>query len=112
MQSRVSSYDSLSGGVFGGATGTGDGAEYKKLLEEFADAVEERAEQLPHMVWKEMVPTHYDQQHGLYPGGEPPFTCAPLHVELQANGTIQASLRKLSYTYSLRHWQSRSSHHQ
>ncbi len=38
-----------------------------------------------------MVPTHYDQQHGLYPGGEPPFTCTPLHVELQSNGSIQAT---------------------
>lgn len=71
--------------------GTGDGSEYKKLLQEFAEAVEQSAERLPHMVWKEMVPTHYDQQHGLYPGGEPPFKCAPLHVELQSNGSIEAT---------------------
>lgn len=73
------------------SAGTGDGAEYKKLLGDFVEAVEQRAEKLPRMVWKEMVPTHYDQQHGLYPGGEPPFTCAPLHVKLQGDGNIEAT---------------------
>ena len=53
---------------FGAWHGSGDSADYQKLVKEFADAVAEKGERLPHFVWKEMVPTHYDQQHGLYPG--------------------------------------------
>ena len=53
---------------FGAWHGSGDGADYQKLVTEFANAVAEKRESLPHFVWKEMVPTHYDQQHGLYPG--------------------------------------------
>ena len=53
---------------FGAWHGGGEGAEFAKLMREFADAVSEKAAVLPHLVWKEMVPTHYDQQHGLYPG--------------------------------------------
>ena len=53
---------------FGAWHGGGEDAEFAKLMREFADAVSEKAAELPHLVWKEMVPTHYDQQHGLYPG--------------------------------------------
>ena len=53
---------------FGAWHGGGDSPEYQKLVREFADAVTEKRDRLPHLVWKEMVPTHYDQQHGLYPG--------------------------------------------
>ena len=53
---------------FGAWHGSGDGPEFRKLVEEFRDAVADRAGRLPRLIWKEMVPTHYDQQHGLYPG--------------------------------------------
>ena len=53
---------------FGAWHGTGDGPEFRQLVEDFRDAVADRAGRLPRLVWKEMVPTHYDQQHGLYPG--------------------------------------------
>ena len=53
---------------FGAWHGSGDGPEFRKLVEDFRDAVADRAGRLPRLVWKEMVPTHYDQQHGLYPG--------------------------------------------
>lgn len=56
---------------FGAWHGSGEGAEFHKLMQEFTQAVAEKAEDLPHMVWKEMVPTHYDQQHGLYSGEAP-----------------------------------------
>ena len=53
---------------FGAWHGTGDGPEFRQLVEDFRDAVADRAGRLPRLVWKEMVPTHYDQHHGLYPG--------------------------------------------
>ncbi|CAK0758806.1 hypothetical protein CVIRNUC_002648 [Coccomyxa viridis] len=73
---------------FGAWHGSGDGPEFRKLVEDFRDAVADRAGRLPRLIWKEMVPTHYDQQHGLYPGGEPPYECKPLHVALQDDGTL------------------------
>ena len=66
-------------------------AEYLGLLREFRKVVEEGAGTLPHMVWMEATPKHYMQQHGHFPGGEPPYECSPLHVELQADGTIVAT---------------------
>lgn len=71
--------------------GTGDGPEYTELLKQFRRAVEDKAHALPHFIWKEMVVTHYDQHHGLYPGGNPPFTCKPLHATLQPDGSIAAT---------------------
>ena len=53
---------------FGAWHGSGNSPEYQKLVREFADAVTEKQDRLPHIVWKEMVPTHYDQQHGLFSG--------------------------------------------
>ena len=65
---------------FGAWHGSGDGVDYQKLVREFADAVAENRERLPHFVWKEMVPTHYDQQQGLYPG-EPVRLNRPIHAK-------------------------------
>ncbi len=56
---------------FGAWHGGGEGQDFANLIQEFADAAFERAAVLPHLVWKEMVPTHYDQQHGMFPGGPP-----------------------------------------
>ena len=70
---------------FGAWHGSGDGPEFRKLVEEFRDAVADRAGQLPRIVWKEMVPTHYDQQHGLYPGR--PATPALRKHGLHCHGT-------------------------
>ncbi len=73
---------------FGAWHGSGDGVDYQKLVREFAEAVAEKRERLPHFVWKEMVPTHYDQQHGLYPGepsilsGDALIYCCPVLLQL------------------------------
>ena len=53
---------------FGAWHGSGEGPEFPELMRTFADAVAEKKERMPHIVWKEMVATHYDQQQGLYPG--------------------------------------------
>lgn len=53
--------------------------------------MEDKAHALPHFIWKEMVVTHYDQHHRLYPGGNPPFTSKPLHATLQLDGSIAAT---------------------
>ena len=66
---------------FGAWHGSGDGPEFRKLVEDFRDAVADRAGRLPRLIWKEMVPTHYDQQHGLYPGRT--ATPGPGHDGLQ-----------------------------
>ena len=71
--------------------GVGDTTEYLGLLREFRKVVEEGAGTLPHMVWMEATPSHYMQQHGHFPGGEPPYECSPLHVELQGDGSIVAT---------------------
>ena len=73
--------------------GTPANTEYKHILQDFRKAAEEgrAAGRLPHLIFLEAVPTHYAQQHGLYPGGDPPFECAPLHVELQTDGTLAAT---------------------
>ena len=68
---------------FGAWHGSGDGPEFRKLVEDFRDAVAGRAGRLPRLVWKEMVPTHYDQQHGLYPGR--PVARGLGHVGLQGH---------------------------
>ena len=73
--------------------GTGDGVEYRGLLEDFRKAVEEVADTLPRFVWMEATPSHYMQQHGYYPGGKPPYECSPLHVELQPDGNLVATDR-------------------
>lgn len=55
--------------------GAGANPYLKELFQSLAHRVEERRAQLPHIIWKEMVPTHWDQQHGLYEGAS--------HVHLQ-----------------------------
>lgn len=70
---------------FGAWHGSGDGPEFRKLVEDFRDAVADRAGRLPRLIWKEMVPTHYDQQHGLYPGR--PAAPGLGHVGLQGPET-------------------------
>ena len=65
-----------------------EGHEYRDLLRSFRDAVAEHASELPHFVWKEMVATHYQNLHGAYKGGTPPFECAPLGVWLQPDGSL------------------------
>ena len=65
-----------------------EGHEYRDLLGSFRDAVAEHANELPHFVWKEMVATHYQNLHGAYEGGAPPFECASLGVWLQPDGSL------------------------
>ena len=48
--------------------GAGANPYLKELFQSLAHSVEERRAQLPHIIWKEMVPTHWAQQHGLYDG--------------------------------------------
>ncbi len=36
-----------------------EGHEYKDLLQAFRDEVAASAAELPHIIWKEMVPTHF-----------------------------------------------------
>ena len=48
--------------------GAGANPYLKEMFQSLARLVEERRAQLPHIIWKEMVPTHWDQQHGLYEG--------------------------------------------
>ncbi|CAL8466710.1 g6246 [Coccomyxa elongata] len=65
-----------------------EGHEYRDLLQAFRDHVTAHADELPHIVWKQMVPTHYKHLHGAYKGGTPPFECSPLGVQLQPDGSL------------------------
>ena len=48
--------------------GAGANPYLMEMFQSLARLVAERRAQLPHIIWKEMVPTHWDQQHGLYEG--------------------------------------------
>lgn len=65
-----------------------EGHEYRDLLQAFRASVAAHADALPHIVWKQMVPTHYKHLHGAYKGGTPPFECGPLGANIQPDGSL------------------------
>ena len=51
---------------------------YISRLSDFVEQVKLQQHQLPEVIWKDTVPTHYQSQLGDFVGGQHPFTCGPL----------------------------------
>lgn len=63
--------------------------DYKATLTRFREYLEANSSSLPDVFWQQTPPQHFKSFQGEYPGGDPPFECAALPLNLSSDGTME-----------------------